>query len=309
MINRLLLLCLFLLAGCGKRTQPTADPRGAERIVSMAPNITEILFALGLEDKLVGATAFCTHPPAARDIPRVGGFGQFNYEAIVSLNPDLAILHRQFDDEKRRLGQLGIPCLETDSYYMEDIFTAIRQIGAACGAAPRAGELIREMEDHIGELHPPGEERPRVLLVFGGSAEEDIGQIHAFGTACLHHELLERAGGQNVLTGTKPYSILSREAVLRLDPDLVIILAPELDSTAAELDRWKKMPGLRAADLGRIHVLTGDYLCIPGPRFIRTLEDFSLILEQHSRRRMPTDTTRLHGIPTVAGTATSGTQP
>ena len=86
--------------------------------------------------------------------------------------------------------------------------------------------------------------------------------------------------GRNVLTGTQPYCLLSREAVLRLDPDLVIVLAPELETREDERRRWESLPGLRAAQQGRIHVLTGDYLCIPGPRFIRTLEDFARIIVQ-----------------------------
>jgi iron complex transport system substrate-binding protein len=248
----------------------------------MAPNITEILFALGLEDRLVGVTEFCRYPPAAQDLPRVGGFGQFNYEAIVSLRPDLAILHRELQAEKRRLEELGIPTLETDSYYMEDIFSAIRRIGAACGASAEAAELIRRLEERMHAVNPPAGEGPRVLMAFGGSAEDDIGQIHAFGTACLHNQLLKRAGGRNVLNSAQPYALLSREAVLRLDPDIVIVLAPELDSREAEINRWNRLPGLRAAGLGQVHVLNGDYLCIPGPRFVRTLEDFSRIIGEEN---------------------------
>ncbi|MEA2068487.1 MAG: helical backbone metal receptor, partial [Verrucomicrobiota bacterium] len=127
MINRATILsAVLLLCGCGQPARPGAPGNPPERIVSLAPNITETLYALGLGNKLVGATTFCTYPEAAANVPRVGGFGQFNFEAIVSAQPGLVILHKEYDAEKARLASLGIPTLETGTYFIADILETIR---------------------------------------------------------------------------------------------------------------------------------------------------------------------------------------
>jgi len=129
----------------------------------------------------------------------------------------------------------------------------------------------------VGQAFQPA--RPRVLLTFGSTEE---GSIQAFGPACIHNELLEIAGGKNVIEGKLPFATLSREAVLRLNPDIIIELAPELDDGAKPSNHWKKLTAVNAVKNNRIHVLTGDYTCIPGPRFIQTLEDFAGIIRQNN---------------------------
>jgi iron complex transport system substrate-binding protein len=282
MINRLtLLFTLALLCGCGKPAQPPASGNVPERIISFAPNITETIYALRLGDKLVGATTYCTYPGAAQTVPRIGSFGSINYEAIVTLQPDLVILHKEYDADKARLDGLGIPYLETGSYFIADILETIRCIGAACGVQDRADELVRQLTRRMAGLKNETTNRPRVLLTFGGSAGE-VEQIHAFGPACIHNELLVMAGGRNVIEGALPFSVISKEAVMRLDPDIIIVLAPEMEPMDDPSSPWKKLTSVTAVKNNRIHVLTGDYTCIPGPRFIQTLEDFAEIIRQNN---------------------------
>jgi len=279
MISRItFLLSLVLLFGCGKPAPSVVPDRPPERIISLAPNITETVYALGLGDKLVGVTTYCLFPEAARALPKVGGFGQFNYEAIVSARPDLVILHKEYEADKTRLDGLGIPYLETGTYFIADILETIRRIGEACGVQQQAEELATQLENRIVELETTSTNRPRVLLTFGSG---EIETIQAFGPECIHNELLEIAGGQNVIEGRLPFATLSREAVLRLNPDIIIELAPELDADAEPSSHWKKLATVNAVQHNRIHVLTGDYTCIPGPRFIRTLEDFAEIIRQN----------------------------
>ncbi len=269
------------MAGCGEAVPPERSASTPERIVSLAPNITETVYALGLGDKLVGATTFCTYPEAAKKIPRIGGFGQFNFEAMVSLQPDLVILHEEYESEKNRLKSLGIPYLQTGSYYIADILKTIQDIGIACGIEQQADELVKQLEDRISAMKPLADTAPRVLITFGGSPGNDIGQMHAFGTECIHNELLKLAGGRNVVPGKLPYSILSKEAVLRLNPDIIIELAPGQKEMQDPLKQWTELSSINAVINGRIHILTNDYTCIPGPRFIQTLEDFVRIIRQN----------------------------
>jgi iron complex transport system substrate-binding protein len=280
------LFVLVLLCGCGKPDQPAALNGTPERIISLAPNITETIYALGLGDKLVGATTHCTYPAAARALPRICGFGQFNYEALVSLKPDLVILHREYDTVKARLAGLGIPYLETGTYFIADIIETIQSVGTACGAQAPARELIDKLEGRISEFEPTGTNQPRVLITFGVG---DTGPIQAFGPECIHNELLGIAGGKNVVEGRLPFTVLSREAVLRLNPDIIIILAPELEPTEELPGQWEKLGAVNAVKNNRIHLLTGDYTCIPGPRFIQTLEDFAEIILQNNEGQNNSD--------------------
>lgn len=298
MIKRIIFLFVaLLLAGCGKPAQPVVLSRTPERIISLAPNITETLYALGLGNKIVGATTYCLYPEAARELPKIGGFGQFNYEAIVTLQPDLVILHQEYDTETTRLASLNIPTLETGTYFIADILETIRSIGDACGAEKQANELIAQLKNRIAEIASRTADgspaHPRVLLTFGSG---DIETIQAFGPECIHNELLELAGGKNVIEGKLPFATLSREAVLRLNPDIIIELAPGLGEAAEPSRHWKKLTTVNAVKNNRIHMLTGDYTCIPGPRFIKTLEDFAEIIGQ----------TRSEAGGTTATTAGSG---
>ena len=249
-----------------------------QRIISLAPNITEIIYELQLSDRLVGATEFCTYPAEAKNVPRVGGFGQFSFERIVSLNPDLVILHKEYEAEKKRLETLHIPYMETGSYHIADIYSTIADIGRICGVNDRAEELVHRLSARTDELRSKASEHPSVLITFGESAGTDIGQIHAFGSSCIHNELLQIAGGRNVIESRQPYSILSREAVIRLNPDIIIELAPGGQKSDDPARAWKSLPEVTAVKHKQVHLLTGDYTCIPGPRFIRTLEDFTEII-------------------------------
>jgi len=281
MINRIIfLLTALLLSGCGRPAQPAELDHAPERIISLAPNITETIYALGLGGKLVGDTTYCLYPEAARALPKVGGFGQFNYEAIVMLRPDLVILHKEYETDKARLEGLDIPYLETGTYFIADILETIRSIGEFCGVQEQSGELVAQLERRIAELRT-GDIHvapPRVLLTFGSG---DVETIQAFGPECIHSELLKIAGGRNVIEGKLPFATLSREAVLRLNPDIIIELAPELDDGTEPSRHWKKLGAVNAVQHNRIYVLTGDYTCIPGPRFIQTLSDFAKILRQN----------------------------
>ncbi|MDZ8119658.1 ABC transporter substrate-binding protein [Pontiella agarivorans] len=270
------LICILgLIAGCSR--QPPAGLNGVpERIISLAPDITETVYLLGLGDRLVGATSYCLWPEEAATIPRVGGFGQFNFEAIVTLKPDLVLLHHNYASEKGRLNDLGIPYLETYTEHIDDIINSVRAVGVACGVPKRAETLTTQMTDQISRIRKV-DYTPRVLITFGGDATQ-IDQIYAFGSDCLHNELLELAGGTNVVENNLAFSTLSREAVIRLNPEIIIQMAPGTQPPENPVKTWSDYDGISAVKHNRIYVLTGDYTCIPGPRFTRILADFEKIL-------------------------------
>lgn len=274
MIKRIAWLLIFLLCGCG---QPVKQPDAhlpPERIVSLAPNITGTLYDLGLGSRIVGVSKF-SNADQVTDLPIVGDFMNINYEAIVSLTPDLVILEKSSDGQKARLQGLGIPYLETGSLTIAEILESIRKIGMVCDVDAKATELIDGFNHRIETLRYSPTHRPRTLIAFGDfSNHAKVEQLYAFGAQCIHSELLEIAGGDNVIADARPSAVLSREAIMRLDPELIIEL-----TTGGPTNHWETLPSLNAVQHGRIHVLDGTYTTIPSPScLIQTLEDFTGII-------------------------------
>jgi iron complex transport system substrate-binding protein len=273
-----LLLSLFFLGGvasCKPEKKPDQTKKIPERLISLAPNITETVYLLGLGEKLVGDTTACTYPPEARSLPKVGGFGQFNYEAILALHPDLVLVHKEYTEEQRHLRALGLRTLQTGTFCVKEILESIQLIGETCGASETAEQLLEQMKKRIYEVQTRAEtlsHHPRVLVCFG---DEFSDVFMAFGPQCLHGELLEMAGGENVVEAQLPFARLSLEAIIRLNPEIII----ELLSNPAQKGRnWNRLLQVDAVQKKQIYQICGDYTCIPGPRFLRILEDFSDII-------------------------------
>lgn len=287
---------LLLLAGCGPAPEPGAGAAAAgaggatgsvTRIVSLAPNITEILFELQLGDRLVGVTRFCTHPPAARELPQVGGFHDIGYETIYALRPDLVILLPEHTEARQYLQQLQIPSLVTRNRGVDDILNAVQMIGEHCGASGRGAELATRLRHEVASVgrRASGSRRPTVLLSIGrGMGSEGIREVYVAGRGTLFNELAEIAGARNAYAGPLEYPTLDLENILRLNPEIIIDLVPDLDERGlGEEDirsGWQRLgPDVAAVANGRIHVLSGQHILIPGPRFVQTLREMAAVLQ------------------------------
>lgn len=256
------------------------------RIISMAPSITEVLFALNLGDRVVGVTRYCTYPPEVREKEKIGGFLDPSYEAIVALSPDLIILLPIHSECANRLDRLGIKHLTVDQTKPEHILESIVTIGDACGAPERAKTLVAQLRTRITEIEKriAGLPKPSVLMSIGRDLSfPALAQVSIAGKNAFFDAMLEIAGGVNVFTEEGiSYPILSAEGILRLNPDVIIELAPDTDnahiSEAGILEAWKTLPGVNAVKNDRLHILSGGYIKIPGPRFVQIAEDLARIL-------------------------------
>lgn len=277
MIKQFLWLFIALLCACGKPEQPAAQNGHAERIISLAPNITETLHDLGLAERLVGISRFGTSD-ADSDLAIVGDFMNINYEMIVTLQPDLVILEKSSDAQKARLDSLGIDYLETGSLTIAEILESIQQIGERCSAREEAEELIAEMNQQMNHARNQPAHRPRTLIAFSDfSNQSKVDQVYAFGSGCIHSELLAIAGGDNVVKDARPSVTLSSEAVIRLNPELIIEL-----SAGGPTNHWNNLQSIEAVRNNNIHVLPGTYTTIPSPaHLMHTLEDFSGIIKRN----------------------------
>lgn len=299
MKKRLTALCtLWLIAligamGCARKDSANGKTAAQEiphttpqRIISMAPSITETLFALGLGDRLVGVTNFCNYPPAARDIVKMGGFADPSYEAIVSMQPDLVILLTAHRDGKRELERLGIKTLTVPHKTVSDVHDAIRIIGDHCGAAKQAQELLKDLSDReqMVEKAISGLERPRVLICIGRDTENgQLADMYMAGRNGFYDEIITMAGGLNAYEDDEvAYPQLSAEGVLAVDPEVLIDLVSPAGEKVTDRARisaqWHQLRTLAAVKTSRLHVIGGDYALRPGPRFVQFLEEMARLL-------------------------------
>lgn len=277
-------------AGCrpdhGGKTDHAPGGGFPGRIVSLSPSITETLFALGLGDRVAGVTRFCTYPPEARAKPKVGGFFDTNYEALVTLKPDLVILLPSHEQARAYLSGLGIETLTVQNEPVEAILRTVTVIGDACGAARAADSLVTAIRSRMRAAaeKTAGLARPRVLVSVGRNAGTGTpGPVYVAGPGTFYDELIGLAGGVNAYRGAAiAYPELSSEGITRLDPDIIIDLIPDLAqrgvSEQAARGDWSALRDVRAVKSGRVYILTADYTTVPGPRFIRTLEDMARLI-------------------------------
>jgi iron complex transport system substrate-binding protein len=256
-----------------------ADPA---RLVSTSPSITETLFALGLGDRVVGVSTYCRYPDAALRLPKVGSFMRPDAELIARLRPDLVIVHAGPHSVPQQLAALDIASITVDRGTLAGVYSSIRAIGAAAGAADRAARLIADIEARLAAVRRSASTRaPRKVLVIVGRQPGTLGDLIAVGRGSYLTDLVTIAGGINVLDDPRlpEYPRISTETVIRLDPDIVVD-AGDMGETEAEHRRrqptterlWRQQVHVRAAQAGGVHAVTSDAFVVPGPRVVEAAE-------------------------------------
>lgn len=271
-------------------TGPEKRPaRAARRIISMTPSITETLFALGLGDRVVGVTRYCEYPPEAKKKMAVGGYHDANFEAIMSLAPDLVIMLPEQEKTRQFLDKVGIATLTINNKTIPDILHTVRMIGKRCDAQERSEQLAARIEKRIEDLRRRGadRDRPRVLVSIGGYMRSgSLDTICAAGKNSFYGQMVELAGGTNAYQGPLPFPDISREGMVELNPQVIIDIVVEphyepLDDAKKEtvMRQWKDAASrTEAVRDNRIYLIEKDYAVIPGPRFILALEDMKRMI-------------------------------
>jgi ABC-type hemin transport system substrate-binding protein len=264
------------LTCCFSLVTATVHAATPARIVSTSPSITETLFALGLGDRVVGVSTYCRYPEAATTLPKVGTFLRPDAEVIARLKPDLVIVHAGPHDVVRQLGTLGIPSATVDRGTLPSVYSSIRDIGAAAGAADRAERLVADLKRRLDRVRAAvaGRPRKRVLIIVGRRAGT-LTDLIGVGNGSYLSDLVEIAGGVNVLAGLSEYPHISMETVIRMAPD-VIVDAGDMGDTAAERRRretatfqaWNRQTAVAAVRARAIHPVMSDAFVVPGPRVI-----------------------------------------
>jgi iron complex transport system substrate-binding protein len=266
---------------------PSAPGRAYLRIVSLAPSITENLYVLGMMNRVVGVTRYCDYPPEALDKAKVGGYYDPNYEAILALEPDLIIMLAEDEAPRKHLAELGFNIVVVDNKSIEGILSSIETIGDACGVAQKAKAVTNDLRARMKRLEEKtaGLPHPRVMIsVWRDTGTGTLEDVNISGKEGFYDEMIERLGGVNVYSGRVPFPIVSDEGILRMNPDVIIDIVPDLKDRGLDSETiagdWESVPRVNAVKNHRVYVLGGDYVAVPGPRFI-------LIMERMARAMYP----------------------
>jgi iron complex transport system substrate-binding protein len=270
-----LILLSLSLAGSGAQVRSGQTP---PRIVSLVPAVTEMLFDIGAGQNLVAVSRFDTYPAQVRGLPRVGGLLDPDYEGILTLSPDLVVTYGSQTELERRLAAGGIRFYSYRHAGLSGLFETIADLGTATDRVVPAQNAIARLRAQLDALRGRvrGRNRPRTLLVFGREAGA-LRQIYASGGIGFTHEILDIAGGTNVFSDVPRESAQpSIEMLLARAPQVIIELhassAPVANVVASERALWSRLASIPAVRDGRVHLLYGDFLTIPGPRLGRAAE-------------------------------------
>lgn len=251
---------------------------GAEpprRIVSLAPSVTETLFALGLGGRLVGVTTYCDYPAEARKLPKIGDFINPSLEAVVAKRPDLVIGVAGATDpvKAREMERLGLKVVLVSVANLSEIFAAIRSIAALSGNEKAGEQLTGKIGAQIEEVKKQVAPAPRrkVLLVVG------VRPVIAVGGKNFIDELIALAGGENIAgDAAQPWLNLPDEVVVAKAPQ--VIIEAGMGSERAKSKRWGDLKSVPAVREGRVYSYPSDKILRPGPRFGEALADLALLI-------------------------------
>lgn len=266
--------------------RPVTVPDGPLRAVSLAPSLTEIVFALGRGDQLVGVTDFCDYPPEARSKPRVGGPMTPDLERVVRLRPDLALATAEGNPRQTlaQLARLHIPVFAVKADGYAGILGSVEAVGRALRAEREAAALVQDIQDRVAVIRRAVAHRvrPRVLYLVWTDP------LIAAGPATYIHDLMEMAGGENVVRERSvPYPRLSWEEVVGAAPEVILVAShrdgPDRPSIGEVWRGWQSIPAVRT---GRIIAVPGDTIHRPGPRVAEGVERLARAIHPEVFTRM-----------------------
>ena len=285
-----LIVAIAVAIGCAAGVSPTAQQPAQQRIVSVVPALTEMLYAIGAGPQMVGVGSFDTFPPEANNLPRVGALLDPDTERILSLRPTLVVTYGSQTQLQSQFSRAGIRTYVYRHGGIDTIFQTMRELGDATGHRLQADRVVRDLKARIEAVRGrvAGRPQPRVLLVIGRQPQT-LRELYVSGGRGFLHEMLEIAGGRNVFADIARESAQpSQETLIARAPDVIIEVHAEgmfkTATVAEERAVWSSLPSLPAVRNRRVHVLIGQYLVVPGPRFAEATETLARTLHPEAFR-------------------------
>ncbi|NWG30205.1 MAG: cobalamin-binding protein [Rhodocyclaceae bacterium] len=287
------LLWLFALFACAARAEialtddtgaPVRLPAPAARIVSLAPHVTETLFAAGAGEKIVGAVDYSDFPEAAKKIPRIGGYSRLDLEAIAAMKPDLAIGWASGNSPAHidKLRALGIPVFLVQPHGLDDVAVNLERFGALAGTAELARPAAAAFRARLDKLRSRYAGRPPVRIFYQVWNQP----LMTVGGGQIISDVIKLCGGENVFSDLKPLAPkVTVEAVLAADPE--VIVASGMGEARPEwVEHWRKWPTLTAVRQDNLFFIPPDLIQRPTPRLLEGAARLCEQLETARGKRM-----------------------
>jgi len=281
-----IVICLLLLS-CTKKTEiVVSTTKEYKKIVSLAPSITETLYFLGAGDKIIGVTSYCNYPEAAKQKAKVGSNMDLNLELIMQIQPDLVFLLPSSAKAEENLSKLKIESFAVAQDRLDEVINSLRLLGDKMNMQYQGNKLADSLEYEIKQailIVDKTDSGKTVLISTGRDFGNGISALYAGGRNTFFDDILQRIGLKNVLEVEMPYPQISLEAILKLNPDIIIDLIPELEEQKIAKEKiladWQKYPQLKAVQNKRVIVLGGRHVSIPGPRLVRLIKEICTALK------------------------------
>jgi iron complex transport system substrate-binding protein len=284
------LAMLLSMSGC-RPTKPVATTQPAtsaaaapHRIISIAPNATEIIGELGCADRLVAVSSFCLYPPQVKSLPKVGGLFDVNLEMVLRLQPDLIVLRGAQKPLEDLCATGGIRLYRDHTQSFSDIFRTVEELGDLLDARDAASSVEKKMHARLESIQKAvaGMRTPRVFISLARSPDS-IAAVMTAGKGTFIDEMIQMAGGRNIFgDSTLDYPQISPEAVLAAQPDVIIESMPEqkIDDELIRKLRlhWKRLGSMPATRDSKIYALDAENAQIPSPRIVDVVAQIAKLL-------------------------------
>jgi iron complex transport system substrate-binding protein len=250
-------------------------PQPVRRIVSLAPSLTETIYALGLQDLLVGDTDYCDFPPAAQKKPKVGGAVNPSLEAIADLRPDLVLVTRSLNrlETVHSLENIGIPSYGTDPHTVDQIISSTKRLADVLGAPEAGSALAKDLERHLAETQKRVSSLAprRVLFVVWREPLISVGKDTFIADALQH------AGGTSIVDSSQSWPQMNLEEVVRQQPDYLVFAESHSETAPSDVNVLSSLPGWRILDAvkNRRYAVVSDAVNRPSPRIVSAIEDLA----------------------------------
>lgn len=255
--------------------RPIRIPVSPSRIVSLAPSLTETVYALGLQDHLVGDTDYCDYPPEAKKKPKVGGAINPSLEEIAALHPDLVLVTKSLNrlDTVRALDNLGVPSYATDPHTVDEIISSTSKLAEVLGAAEAGKTLAAELRNRLALLQAKLASVPpqRVLFIVWTEPLISVGKNTFIADA------LGKAGAISIVDSSQDWPQMSLEEVVHLQPEYLVFASSHLEAAARDFDTLANRPGWRILDAvhNRHYAVISDAVNRPAPRIVSAIEELA----------------------------------
>lgn len=250
-------------------------PQPVRRIVSLAPSLTETIYALGLEERLVGDTDFCDYPPDARKKTKVGGAINPSLEKIATLRPDLVLVTKNLNrlETVRSLEALGIASYATDPHSVAEILSSTQRLADVLGAREQGTSIVEDLKHRLAELQERLRALPPRRVLFVVWTEPLI----SIGTHTFIADALRQAGAVSIVDSTQSWPQVNLEEIVRLQPEFLVFANAHLESTSHDFDVIAGLPGWRLLEAvrNRRYAVINDAVNRPAPRIIMAIEDLA----------------------------------